>query len=93
MHTIRPLPFAVYFLLAMNESSMPFLRHWYVKACIVFLVMTTSEVAQYYGLELFGVTFDILDIVAYAIGVIIASLLEVQIFARYFQFWTPRGDL
>ena len=49
--------------------------------------MTASEIAQFFGIELFGVTFDYYDIVAYGIGVTLAALLDVKIFARYLSFW------
>jgi len=81
------IPFAAYFLLSINEESLSFLRSWWVKAGIVFLVMTTSEIAQFFGVELFGVTFDPYDVVAYGIGVLIAALIDVKIFSRHLSFW------
>lgn len=81
------IPFAAYFLLSINEESISFLRPWLVKFGIVFLVMTTSEMAQFFGVELFGVTFDPYDILAYGLGVTLAVLVDVKIFARYLSFW------
>lgn len=81
------IPFGAYFLLSINEESIPFLRSWLVKFGIVFLVMTTSEVAQFFGIELFGVTFDPYDILAYGIGAMLAVLVDLKIFARYLSFW------
>ena len=46
------LPFGAYFLLCLNEIQLRFLRKWYLKALLVFGVMTFSE-----GMQLFGITF------------------------------------
>ena len=81
------IPFAAYFLLSINEESIPFLRPWLMKFGIVFLVMTTSEIAQFFGVELFGVTFDPYDILAYGLGVTLAALVDVKIFGKYLSFW------
>ncbi len=85
------IPFAAYFLLSINEESYHFLRPWFVKCGIVFLVMTTSEIAQFFNVELFGVTFDPYDILAYGIGAGLAALVDVKIFARYLSFWQVSG--
>ncbi len=84
------IPFAAYFLLSINETSIPFLRSWQVKAGAVFLIMTVSELAQYFGIYLFGVTFDPFDIVAYGVGVLLAALVDVRIFSVYLKFWTAK---
>jgi len=81
------IPFAFYFLLGLNDKSFRFLRNWKVKAAIIFTVMTTSEVFQYFGIYMFGVTFDPLDIVAFAIGTIAAVVVDQIIFPRLFSFW------
>jgi len=49
--------------------------------------MTTSEIAQFFGVELFGVTFDPYDILAYGLGVTLAALVDVKIFGKYLSFW------
>jgi hypothetical protein len=81
------IPFAFYFLLSLNEKSLHFLRSWIVKAAIIFLVMTTSEVLQYFGIYAFGVTFDPMDIVAFGVGTILAVLVDIFLFPRIFSFW------
>ncbi|MBT3229628.1 MAG: hypothetical protein HOD43_01095 [Candidatus Marinimicrobia bacterium] len=81
------IPFGAYFLLSINEESIPFLRSWLVKFGIVFLVMASSEVAQFFGIELFGVTFDPYDILAYGIGASLAAIVDVKVFTRYLSFW------
>jgi len=81
------MPFGAYFLLCMNEIQLRFLRKWFVKALIVFCVMTFSEIMQLFGLYLFGVTFDLADIIMYGIGVILAVFFDKQIFERTLPFW------
>ena len=81
------IPFGAYFLLCMNEIQLQFLRKWFVKALIVFCVMTLSEIMQLFGLYLFGVTFDLADILMYGIGVIVAVFFDKQIFERTLPFW------
>ncbi len=81
------LPIGSYFLLCMNEIHVRFLRKWFVKALIVFCVMTFSEIMQLFGLYLFGVTFDLADILMYGIGVIVAVFFDKQIFERTLPFW------
>ncbi len=81
------LPFGAYFMLCMNEIQLRFLRKWYIKAIIVFCVMTFSEIMQFYGIYLFGVTFDWIDILMYGIGAFTAAFLDKQILARLIPFW------
>ena len=70
------LPIGAYFMLSMNEIHIQFLRKWYVKATIVFSVMTFSEIMQALGVYFFGVTFDWLDILMFGMGTLIAVLLD-----------------
>lgn len=81
------LPFGAYFLLCINEIQLPFLRKWYIKALVVFSIMAFSEVMQIFGIYFLGVTFDILDILMYGIGVISAVLFDKQIFRRFIPGW------
>jgi hypothetical protein len=81
------LPFGAYFMLCMVEMRFRFLRNWFVKALIVFAVMTFSEIMQIFGFYFFGVTFDILDILMFGIGVFIAVLVDTQFFERFLPNW------
>ena len=81
------MPFSFYFLLCLNERSMPFLRNWAIKGSIIFLVMTTTEIFQYFDIYMFGVTFDPLDILAFASGTMAAVVADQLIFPRVFSFW------
>ena len=53
------LPFAAYFLLAVNDETIRFLRPWFIKSGIVFTVISSAEVAQYLGKPIFGETYDL----------------------------------
>jgi hypothetical protein len=81
------IPFGLYFLLCINESTMRFFRKWYVKALFIFGTTTIIEILQLFGVYIVGVTFDILDILMYAIGVMIAVLSDRLIFKRFIPFW------
>jgi len=86
------LPFGIYFLLSVNEFSIPFLRDWRIKAIIIFLVTTAAEICQYFGIYALGVTFDMIDIMMYSIGVVLAVIVDRQVFARLFKFWTITNE-
>ena len=58
-----------------------------MKVLIVFAAMTFSEIMQNFGFYFFGVTFDILDILMFGMGVIIAALIDKQIFERFISHW------
>ena len=80
------LPFGFYFLLALNEENVPFLRHWWAKAGIVFLMAALAEIGQYFGLYVLGRTYDPIDFLMYAAGVLLAALVD-GLFSRVFRFW------
>ena len=80
------LPFGFYFLLALNEERTEFLRDWWVKAGIVFLMAAFAEICQYFGLYILGRTFDPIDISVYAVGVLLAAMVD-WIFSIVFKFW------
>ncbi len=85
------LPFGFYFLLCPQDATFPFLRPWFVKAVPVLAVGFTVEIAQFYGVPIFGQTFDPLDFVMYGIGVILAVFLDTTVFPRLFDFWTAKA--
>lgn len=82
------LPFGSYFLLVMNEISLPFLRKWQTKGLIVFVAMTLSEILQLFDIHFFGVTFDPLDIVMFATGTLIAIVFDKVIFQKWCPNWS-----
>lgn len=86
------LPIAAYFLLTLNELSLPFLRKWFIKAGIIFAFTTFAEICQFFGIGILGVTFDPLDFLMYGIGVLIAAFLDVKVFTQYFGFWSKARE-
>lgn len=84
------LPFALYFLLCMYVK--PIFKYWPVRCCVIFLVGATIETAQYYGVPIFGSTFDPLDYVAYASGVLLAAILDQIVIPRYFAILLNKGS-
>jgi glycopeptide antibiotics resistance protein len=83
------VPFAFYFLLCLNEFSL--LRSWIVKSILVFGAGSSVEIAQFFGVPIFGQTFDPVDFIMYGIGVILAAALDTTVFPRIFEFWTPEA--
>ncbi len=81
------LPMGVYFLLTPQDEKITVLAPWYAKAIPVFLLGVVVETLQYYGIPLFGRTFDPLDYLAYGAGVVLAVLLDCLLFPRIFSFW------
>ncbi len=83
------LPFGVYYLLSLNDFSIPFLRSWIVRAAIIFGLASFAEIMQGFGIHLLGSTFDPKDFVMYGTGVIVAVVVEKLVFERWLPFWKP----
>ena len=83
------LPFAFYLLLCLDEFSL--LKSWIVKSILVFGVGASVEIAQFFGVPIFGRTFDPVDFIMYGIGVISAAILDTIVMPRIFEFWTPQA--
>ena len=84
------IPFGFYFLLCLNEYWL--LRHWFVKAVLMFGVGASVEIAQFFGGPILGETFDPVDFIMYGLGVMLAAALDTIVFPRIFRFWTPKGS-
>jgi|WetSurMetagenome_2_1015567.scaffolds.fasta_scaffold869776_1 hypothetical protein len=74
------LPFALYLLLGV--SGLPVARSQLVRGIIVFAIGGVIELLQYVGVPLFGATFDVLDLVMYAVGVVGAVIFERTVVSR-----------
>lgn len=81
------IPFGFYFLLIPSEKKYSKLKSWFVKGVLIFLLCALSETLQYYGIFALARIFDPIDYVMYGVGVILAVILDRQIFKRYFSFW------
>jgi hypothetical protein len=80
------LPFGGYFLLCATEFKLPILRQWRPKLLISILVHALAETFQFFGLPVFGSTFDPNVYLMYAIGAILAAIIDIQVFPRIFIF-------
>lgn len=85
------IPIAIYFLLCINDIKSPFLKGWRIKATLVLLIASATEIAQGFGMPLLGNTFDILDFVMFGIGALIAVGLD-KLFSMTFSFWSLGAD-
>jgi len=83
------VPFGFYFLLCL--SKFPLLKSWIVRSILVFGVASFAEIAQFFGVPIFGQTFDPVDFVMFGMGVILATILDIIVFPRIFDFWTPKA--
>jgi len=81
------LPFGTYFLLSLNDVTIPVFRKWYVKAGLIFALTTFAEICQFFGIDVLGVTFDSFDILMYGIGISVAAFIDVKVFTKYLGFW------
>jgi len=70
------LPFAMYFVLSLNDHRVPILSHWSAKALVVFAAASGAEVLQGFGVPMLGHTFDPVDFGMYAIGVLLAVVAD-----------------
>jgi hypothetical protein len=81
------IPIGIYFMLCINDVSIPILKNWKTKAAIVFIIAAGTEIAQAFGIPILGSTFDPLDFVMFGVGIFIAIGLD-YIFSRVFSFWS-----
>ncbi len=81
------LPFSAYFLLLMCEEIVPPLRSWIVRCLTAFAVISSAEVAQYFGHPIFGRTYDPWDFAAYAAGTLLAAFADRMLLPRVLANW------
>lgn len=86
------IPFGFYFMLCMYDINVKFLRPWLVKALIIFGIAAITETAQAFGIYLLGVTFDPLDYVMFATGVLSAAFLDAVVLTRATKWWAIRDE-
>ena len=81
------IPFGYYLLLVLLEDKYKLIDKWYIKAGAVFVLCSLSETLQYFGVYALARVFDPLDYMMYALGVILAAIVDRIIFKRMFDFW------
>jgi hypothetical protein len=79
------LPMTLFLLMGLIENRL--FGSALFRALAVFGFGCLVEVSQYFGHPFFGSTFDPLDILAYAGGVLLGALLDLIVFPRLVQNW------
>ena len=83
------VPFGFYLLSCLIKF--PLSKSWIGRSILVFGFTSFTEIAQFFGVPIFGRTFDLVDFVMFGIGVILAIILDIIVFPRIFDFWTPKA--
>jgi hypothetical protein len=79
------LPMTLYLLMGLFEVK--WILSTLFRSAAVFLFGCIVEISQYLGHPLFGSTFDPLDILAYAGGVLFGVFLDLVLFPRIVPLW------
>ncbi len=81
-------PFAFYFFLCLGER---WLKTWQIRALLAFAIPTLLEFGQFFYYRVasghYVGAFDPLDILMYAIGVVLAVIVERKAFAKLLKVW------
>ena len=75
------LPFSLVLLSGLPKSR--YLTGIVARATTIFVVAASSEMLQYFGVPVFGSTFDPFDFVAFAIGILFACAFEKLFLQKY----------
>ena len=84
------LPFAMYLVLGIANQSI--LRSGIARGGFVFVVGAVTETLQYFGVPIFGRTFDVLDYLMYGIGIGLAVVFEGVVLSRVPASVPPRPE-
>ena len=85
------LPFAMYLVLGITRQSI--LRSGIARGVFVFAIGAVMETLQYFGVPIFGRTFDSLDYLMFGIGIVLAVVFERIVLSRIPVGIIPRqGD-
>lgn len=82
------LPMTLFLLMGLFQNRI--INSVVFRACAVFGFGCVVEASQYFGHPFFGSTFDPLDILAYAGGVVLGIPLDLFVFPRFVQNWNAR---
>ena len=74
------LPFTMYLVLGIANQSI--IRGVITRALFVFAIGAVTETLQYFGVPLFGRTFDVLDYLMFAVGIGLAVVFERIMLSR-----------
>ena len=82
------LPMTLFLLLGLFPNK--FFRSPFFRSLAVFGFGCFVEMSQYFGYPVFGSTFDPLDILAYAGGVLLGVFLDLVLFPRWIPRWSQQ---
>jgi len=71
------LPFAMYLVLGVSKQSI--LRSGIARGVFVFSIGAITETLQYFGVPIFGQTFDLLDYLMFGFGIGLAIIFEMYV--------------
>ncbi|MCK4547434.1 MAG: hypothetical protein KAW17_08325 [Candidatus Eisenbacteria sp.] len=74
------LPFAMYLVLGVARQTV--LRSGIARGVFVFAIGAVTETLQYFGVPLFGRTFDLLDYLMFGVGIGLAVAFERIVLSR-----------
>jgi hypothetical protein len=74
------LPFAMYLVLGVADQKVLCTR--VTRDLAVFGIGAITETLQYFGVAIFGRTFDPLDYLMFGIGIVLAALFEKMVLSR-----------
>jgi hypothetical protein len=74
------LPFAMYLVLGVANQAI--LRRGIARGAFVFAIGAVTETLQYFGVPIFGRTFDWLDFLMFGVGIGLAAVFEKVMLCR-----------
>ena len=74
------LPFAMYLVLGVTDHAVLLSR--IARSALVFGIGALAETLQYFGVPIFGRTFDPLDYLMFVIGIVGAAVFEWAVLSR-----------
>ena len=77
------LPFAMYLVLGVTDHAVLLSR--IARGALVFGIGALAETLQYFGVPIFGRTFDPLDYLMFGIGIVAAAVFEWAVLSRLTQ--------
>ena len=83
------LPFAMYLVLGIAKQSI--LRSGIARGIFVFSIGAITETLQYFGVPIFGRTFDLLDYLMFGLGIGLAVIFERYVLSRIPGGLPPRS--
>ena len=80
------LPMALFLLMSLFQNRV--IHSTLFRVFVIFGFGCIVEASQYFGHPVFGSTFDPLDILAYAGGVLLGALLDLVVLPRIIPSWS-----